>query len=237
MNLANMMETLIKAIVIPINRAGWPFIGGFALVALILWTISGILGALGLVATLWCAWFFRDPDRMTPVRAGLIVSPADGLVSAVSQASPPAELGLADRPLTRISIFLSIFDVHINRIPIDGVVSAIRYRAGTFVNASLDKASDDNERNAVRIDSSEGPTVVVVQIAGLIARRIKSWIGEGDHVLTGARFGLIRFGSRVDVYLPEGVASLVSAGQYCIGGETVIADLRAQEPARSAERR
>jgi phosphatidylserine decarboxylase len=231
------IEKLVKAILIPVNRAGWPFIAGFALVALLLWTFSGFLGFLGLIATLWCLWFFRDPERMTPVRGGLVVSAADGVVCAVTQAPPPADLGLADRPLTRISVFLDIFDVHVNRIPIDGIVRAVRYRPGTFLNASLDKASEDNERNAVRIDTPEGPSIVVVQIAGLIARRIKSWIGEGEAVRAGARFGLIRFGSRVDVYLPDGVAPLVSPGQRCIAGETVIADLRAQEPARTAERR
>jgi len=222
---------------VPINRDGWPFILGFAVVAAVLWSFSDLLGLLGLVATLWCVWFFRDPERMTPVRGGLIVSPADGVVCAVTTAAPPADLGLADAPLTRISIFLNIFNVHVNRIPIDGTIGAVQYRSGKFVNASLDKASEDNERNAMRIDTAAGPAIVVVQIAGLIARRIKTWVGEGDAVLAGARFGLIRFGSRVDVYLPDGVAPLVAVGQSCIGGETVLADLRAQEPARAAERR
>lgn len=232
-----MLEILRKTILIPVNRAGWPFIGGFAVAALILWTISGFLGAVGLIATLWCAWFFRDPERMTPVRSGLIVSPADGVVCGVAPALPPGDLGLPAEPRPRISIFLNIFDVHVNRIPIDGTITAIRYRPGTFVNASLDKASEDNERNAIRIDTGEGPAIVVVQIAGLIARRIKNWIAEGDEVRAGARFGLIRFGSRVDVYLPEGVSPLVATGQRCIGGETIIADLRAQEPPRTAEHR
>ena len=231
------LETLRKAILVRINPAGRPFIGGFALAALLLWMMSDVLGALGLIATLWCVYFFRDPERLTPVRGGLIVSGADGIVSAVTEAPPPPDLGLPDRPLTRISVFLNVFDVHVNRIPIDGTVGAVRYHPGKFLNAALDKASADNERNAVRIDTAEGPTVVVVQIAGLIARRIKCWIGEGQPVRTGARFGLIRFGSRVDVYLPEGVAPLVAPGQRCIAGETVIADLRAQEPPRLAERR
>lgn len=231
------IEKLLSTILIPVNRAGWPFIAGFVIAALLLWTFSGFLGFLGLIATLWCIWFFRDPERMTPVRRGLVVSAADGVVCAVMQALPPADLGLAAQPMTRISVFLNIFDVHVNRVPIDGIVRAVSYRPGTFINASLDKASEDNERNAVHIESSEGPSIVVVQIAGLIARRIKSWISEGDSVLAGARFGLIRFGSRVDVYLPDGVAPLVSPGQRCIAGETVIADLRAQEPARTAERR
>jgi phosphatidylserine decarboxylase len=231
------IETLRAAVLVPVNRDGWPFIAGFALLAAVLWFISNFLGALGLVATLWCAWFFRDPERMTPARGGLVVSPADGVVCAVTMATPPPDLGLSDAPLTRVSIFLNIFDVHVNRIPIDGIVGAIRYRPGKFVNACLDKASEDNERNALRIDTPAGPSIVVVQIAGLIARRIKCWIGEGHPVLAGARFGLIRFGSRVDTYLPEGVAPLVAVGQTCLAGETVIADLRAQEPARTAERR
>lgn len=229
-----MIETIRKAILVPVNPAGRPFIGGFALAALLLWMISGFLGILGLIATLWCIYFFRDPDRYTPVRGGLIVSGADGIVSAVEPAAPPAELGLPDRPLTRISVFLNVFDVHVNRLPIDGTIGAVRYRPGKFLNAALDKASEDNERNAVRIDTPDG-AVVVVQIAGLIARRIKCWIREGEAAKAGARFGLIRFGSRVDVYLPEGVAALVAPGQRCIAGETVIADLRAQEPARLVE--
>lgn len=229
-----MIETIRKAILVPVNPAGRPFIGGFALAALLLWMISGFLGILGLIATLWCVYFFRDPDRYTPVRGGLIVSGADGIVSAVEPAAPPAELGLPDRPLTRISVFLNVFDVHVNRLPIDGTIGAVRYRPGKFLNAALDKASEDNERNAVRIDTPDG-AVVVVQIAGLIARRIKCWIREGEAAKAGARFGLIRFGSRVDVYLPEGVAALVAPGQRCIAGETVIADLRAQEPARLVE--
>lgn len=231
---SNVIETIRKAILVPVNPAGRPFIGGFALAALLLWMISGFLGILGLIATLWCIYFFRDPDRYTPVRGGLIVSGADGVVSAVEPAAPPAELGLPDRPLTRISVFLNVFDVHVNRLPIDGTIGAVRYRPGKFLNAALDKASEDNERNAVRIDTPDG-AVVVVQIAGLIARRIKCWIREGEAAKAGARFGLIRFGSRVDVYLPEGVAALVAPGQRCIAGETVIADLRAQEPARLVE--
>ncbi len=229
-----MIETIRKAILVPVNPAGRPFIGGFALAALLLWMISGFLGILGLIATLWCIYFFRDPDRYTPVRGGLIVSGADGVVSAVEPAAPPAELGLPDRPLTRISVFLNVFDVHVNRLPIDGTIGAVRYRPGKFLNAALDKASEDNERNAVRIDTPDG-AVVVVQIAGLIARRIKCWIREGEAAKAGARFGLIRFGSRVDVDLPAGVAALVAPGQRCIAGETVIADLRAQEPARLVE--
>ena len=232
-----MIKSLTKTVLVPIHRAGWPFIAIFAVIALVLLTQSTVLGMAGLVATAWCVYFFRDPDRMTPVRQGLIVSAADGLVSSVDAAVPPEGLGLPDRPLTRISVFLNIFDVHINRVPIDGTVAELRYRPGKFVNAALDKASDDNERKAMRIVTDDGLSLVVVQIAGLIARRISSWVDEGERVRAGQRFGLIRFGSRVDVYLPDGVAPLVAVGQRCIAGETVIADLRAQEPIRLAEHR
>jgi phosphatidylserine decarboxylase len=222
---------------VPVHRAGWPFIAGFALASLLLMFLSTPLGVLGLLATAWCVYFFRDPDRQTPTRQGLVVSAADGVVSAITEASPPPGLGLPDRPLTRISVFLSVFDVHVNRAPIDGTVETVCYRPGTFVNAALDKASEDNERNALRITVSDGLSIVVVQIAGLIARRISCWVSQGQAVQAGERFGLIRFGSRVDVYLPDGIAPLVAPGQRCIGGETVIADLRAQEAPRLAERR
>jgi phosphatidylserine decarboxylase len=202
-----------------------------------LFMLSSALGAIGLLATAWCAYFFRDPDRLTPTRHGLIVSPADGVVSAVMPAPPPDDLGLPHQPLARLSIFLDVFDVHINRAPVDGTIAAIRYRPGKFLNASLDKASEDNERNALRIDMADGTPIIFVQIAGLIARRICCWVSEGQPIRAGERFGMIRFGSRVDVYLPEGVSPLVAPGQRCIGGETVIADLRAQEPGRQAELR
>jgi phosphatidylserine decarboxylase len=225
-----------KAILVPIHRAGWPFIALFAAASLLLFVLSWALGILGLLATAWCAFFFRDPDRLTPTRHGLVISPADGVVSSIGMALPPDGLGLPERPRTRVSVFLNVFDVHINRVPVDGAVAGIRYRPGKFVNASLDKASEDNERNALRIDTADGTSIVVVQIAGLIARRICNWVRDGQSVRAGERFGMIRFGSRVDVYLPEGVAPLVAPGQRCIGGETVIADLRAQEAGREAER-
>jgi phosphatidylserine decarboxylase len=230
-------DTVRQSILVPIHRAGWPLIAIFAVASLLLSMLSSALGAIGLLATAWCVYFFRDPDRLTPTRHGLIVSPADGIVSSVAPASPPAEVGLPQQPWTRVSVFLNIFDVHINRAPVDGSITAVRYRPGKFLNASLDKASDDNERNALRIDTVDGTTIVVVQIAGLIARRICSWVREGQPILAGERFGMIRFGSRVDVYLPNGISPLVAPGQRCIAGETVIADLRAQEPERTAERR
>lgn len=232
-----MNDPVRQSIWVSIHRAGWPFIAVFAAVSLLLFTLSSALGAIGLIATAWCVYFFRDPDRLTPTRHGLIISPADGIVSDIFAAAAPGDLGLPQRPLTRISVFMNVFDVHINRAPIDGTVTAIRYRGGKFLNASLDKASEDNERNALRIDTADGTSIVVVQIAGLIARRICSWVREGQPIRVGERIGMIRFGSRVDIYLPDGVPPLVSRGQRCIGGETVIADLRAQEPARQAERR
>jgi phosphatidylserine decarboxylase len=222
---------------VPIHRAGWPFIAIFAMTASLLFALSWPLGTSGLLATAWCAYFFRDPDRLTPTRHGLVVSAADGVVSSVTTTTPPDGLGLPKRPSSRVSVFLNIFDVHINRVPVDGTITKIHYRPGRFVNASFDKASEDNECNALRIDTENGTSIVVVQIAGLIARRIRSWVNEGQAVRAGERFGMIRFGSRVDVHLPEGVAPLVAPGQRCIAGETVIADLHAPEPARQAERR
>ena len=232
-----MIDPMRRSILVPIHRAGWPFIATFAVASLLLFMLSSALGAIGLLATAWCAYFFRDPHRLTPTRHGLIVSPADGVVNAVMPAPPPDDLGLPHQPLTRLSIFLDVFDVHINRAPVEGTITAIRYRPGKFLNASLDKASEDNERNALRIDMADGTPIIVVQIAGRIARRICSGVIEGQPIRAGERVGMIRFGSRVDVYLPEGLSPLVAPGQRCIGGETVIADLRAQEPGRQAERR
>ncbi|TFG88378.1 MAG: phosphatidylserine decarboxylase, partial [Hyphomicrobiales bacterium] len=190
---------------------------------------------IGLLTAAFCTYFFRDPERITPVRAGLVVSPADGLVSAVESAVPPAELGMGDASLTRICIFLNVFDVHINRVPADGTISALSYRKGTFVNAALDKASDENERQSVRMTTPDGRDIAFVQIAGLIARRIVCDLVQGQAVRAGERFGLIRFGSRTDVYLPDGVAPLVVPGQRMIGGETVVADLESSEGPRGGE--
>ena len=208
----------------PVHPEGLPFIGGFALVALILFWLWTPLGWLGVLATAWCAYFFRDPRRVTPVREGLIVSPADGRVSQVSLAQPPAELEMGVAPRPRISIFMSVFDVHVNRSPATGPVERIAYRPGKFINADLDKASEDNERNGLVIRTAAG-RIGIVQIAGLLARRIVCFVREGQTVTAGDRIGLIRFGSRVDVYLPEGMRPLVSEGQLSIAGETVLADL------------
>jgi phosphatidylserine decarboxylase len=216
----------------PIHREGWPFIAGFAVLALILGWIWGPLGWIGWILTAWCAYFFRDPARTVSVREGLVVSPADGRVSQILACTPPAELGLSDTPLVRVSIFMNVFDCHVNRMPVSGRIVTMVYRPGLFLNAELHKASDDNERSGMVIESMSG-RYGVVQIAGLIARRIVPFVKEGATLGVGERFGLIRFGSRVDVYLPEGVRPLVGEGQKAIAGETVLADARAADPARS----
>ncbi|MCO5128971.1 MAG: phosphatidylserine decarboxylase [Xanthobacteraceae bacterium] len=214
----------IRAQIPPIHPEGYPFIGGFALASLILFWIWTPLGWLGTLLTIWCALFFRDPVRVTPVREGLVVSPADGRVSMVAPAVPPAELGLGNLPLLRVSIFMSVFNCHVNRAPVAGRVDRIAYRPGKFINAELDKASEDNERNGLVISTPSG-RIGVVQIAGLVARRIVSFVREGQLLGAGERFGLIRFGSRLDVYLPDGARVLVAVGQTAVAGETVLADL------------
>jgi phosphatidylserine decarboxylase len=208
----------------PIHPEGLPFIGGFALVALILFWLWTPLGWIGVLATAWCAYFFRDPRRVTPVRNGLIVSPADGRISQVVMTAAPAELEMGVAPRPRVSIFMSVFDVHVNRSPASGPIERIAYRPGKFINADLDKASEENERNGLVIRTPAG-RVGMVQIAGLLARRIVCFVREGQSVNAGDRIGLIRFGSRVDVYLPEGTRPLVSEGQLSVAGETVLADL------------
>ena len=215
----------IRAQIPPIHPEGYPFIGVFALVSLILFWIWTPLGWIGTALTLWCALFFRDPVRVTPIRDGVVVSPADGRVSMIAQVLPPAELGLGDRPLTRVSVFMSVFNCHVNRSPIAGRIEKIVYRPGVFINAELDKASEDNERNSLVIGTPQG-RIGVVQIAGLVARRIVCFAKEGQAIGAGERFGLIRFGSRLDIYLPDGAKPLVSVGQTAIAGETVLADFR-----------
>jgi phosphatidylserine decarboxylase len=223
--------TSIRAQLVPIHREGYPFVGVFALASLILFFVWSPLGWLGTILTAWCAYFFRDPPRVTPIGERLVIAPADGRISQVANAIPPKDLELGDRPMPRVSIFMSVFDCHVNRSPVSGRIERIVYRAGKFINADLDKASEDNERNALVI-ASAGVRVGVVQIAGLIARRIVSFRSPGDTIAAGERFGLIRFGSRVDVYLPEGITPLVGEGQMAIAGETVIADLRAEDVVR-----
>jgi len=211
----------------PIHPEGYVFVFGFAVAAFILWWLWAPLGWLGLIVTLWCAYFFRDPPRVTPQRADLVVSPADGRVSFAGFAAPPPELGLGMAPLQRVSIFMSIFDCHVNRAPVEGRVAQIVYHPGLFLSADLDKASDDNERNSIVIDTSSG-RFGVVQIAGLIARRIVCFTHAGALVAAGERIGLIRFGSRVDVYLPPGAHIVVGVESRAVAGETVIAKLAAE---------
>lgn len=222
----------IRSQIAPIHPEGYPFIGAFALLSLILFWVWTPLGWIGTVLTLWCAYFFRDPVRVTPVREGLIVSPADGRVSRVTNVVPPVELDLGSKPLPRVSIFMSVFDCHVNRSPFAGRIERIVYKAGKFLNADLDKASEDNERNSLVI-ANGGVRIGVVQIAGLVARRIVSFAREGDVVAAGDRFGLIRFGSRLDVYLPEGTKPLVAEGQTSLAGETVLADLKGGDALRT----
>jgi phosphatidylserine decarboxylase len=218
--------------IVPVHPEGYIFIAGFALLSILLHYLSAPLGWLGAVATLWCAYFFRDPPRVTPLADGLVISPADGVISRTGFFVPPAELGLGPDKLQCVSIFMNIFDCHVNRAPITGRIATIAYRPGLFLNADLDKASEDNERNGMVIDSTSG-RFAVVQIAGLIARRIVCFVREGETVGTGDRFGLIRFGSRVDVYMPPATQLLVAVGQRTIAGETVLADVKASEPPRS----
>ena len=222
----------VRSQLVPIHREGYPFIASFAVVALVLSWIWSPLGWIGLLLTLWCVYFFRDPLRVTPVREGLVVSPADGRVSCVVNALPPKELELGERPLPRVSIFMSVFDCHVNRSPIAGRIERIVYHKGLFLNADLDKASEDNERNAFVIAGSS-ERIGVVQIAGLIARRILCFVRVGEMMSAGGRIGMIRFGSRVDVYLPYGTKPLVAEGQMAIAGETLIADLKAPDGERS----
>ena len=208
-----------------IHPAGVPFAIGFALTAALLWWLTPWLGVPAVVLTLWCVWFFRDPERVTPGLAGVVYSGADGRVVGVNQAPPPAELGMGDQPLPRVSVFLNVFDVHVNRVPVSGVVTALHYHPGKFVNASFDKASDLNERQSVKLRTPDGQDVVIVQIAGLIARRIICKLRLDQVVGVGDRYGLIRFGSRTDIYLPEGSTILVAVGDHAVGGETALARL------------
>jgi len=222
----------IRSQLAPIHPEGYPFVGAFALLSLVLFWIWSPLGWLGTVCTAWCTYFFRDPVRVTPVREGIVVSPADGRVSRIVNAMPPAELGLGDKPLPRVSIFMSVFDCHVNRTPISGRIERIVYTPGKFLNADLDKASEDNERNAFLIATDKG-RIGVVQIAGLLARRIVCFTREGALVAAGERIGMIRFGSRLDVYLPPGTVPHVSEGQTALAGETVLADLGSSVQTRS----
>lgn len=220
-----------------IRREGWPFIAIAALVTVALFGVMQGLGWIGLIVTGWCVLFFRDPDRVTPVGDDLVISPADGVVQSITEAPPPPELEMGPTPLRRVSIFMNVFDVHVNRMPVDASVDRIAYRPGAFFNASFDKASDQNERRSLRLKMADGRELAVVQIAGLVARRILCWTRESQTLRAGERFGMIRFGSRVDVYLPLGTRVLVVPGQRSVGGETVIAELNTEDPDRSGQSR
>ncbi len=218
----------------PLHKAGHPIIAAAAVIMLVLWLIATPLGLLGLLGLVFCLYFFRDPVRTVPVGEGLMVSPADGRVLTVAEVVPPAELGLGDAPRTRVTIFLSVFDVHVNRIVASGIIRKRLYHAGKFLHAAADKASADNERLSLVIDLPEaGRDYAQVQIAGLVARRIVCDVNEGQGVMTGARYGIIRFGSRADIYLPLGTTAQVVAGQTMIGGETILADWRSAQPTRT----
>lgn len=215
----------ITSFFVPIHKDGYKFVAAFAVGALLLSWVSDPLGWIGVVATLWCAYFFRDPERFPPPGKGLIIAPADGRISAIEEVVSPKELDLDSEKRTRISIFLSVFDVHINRSPVAGKITKIVYVPGKFLNAELDKASEENERQCLTLETGNGTRVGCVQIAGLIARRIVTFVQQGATVEAGERFGLIRFGSRTDIYLPPGTKPAVSVGQTAIGGETVLADI------------
>jgi phosphatidylserine decarboxylase len=224
----------ISSTFVPIHREGWRFVALAAVVTVILyWVNLDFLGLLALVVTCWCAYFFRDPDRVTPIKAELVISPADGRISAIESVVPPPELDLPREPVTRISVFMNVFDVHINRSPVDARIAHIAYVPGKFLSADLDKASADNERQALTLELDDGRRLGVVQIAGLVARRIVKFVSDGDMLKAGERFGLIRFGSRVDVYLPARVNALVVVGQRSVAGETVFADLASGEAERA----
>jgi len=215
----------ILSVLAPPHRAGRPFIAGSAAVAAAGLFLHPAVVILGLAATLFCLYFFRDPERVPSPIPGAVLSPADGRIVLVGHAVPPPELGLGTEPRPRIAIFLSVLNVHVNRAPVSAVATKIAYHAGQFLNASMDKASEVNERNAILLTLPDGRTMAVVQIAGLIARRILCDLREGDSIAAGDRFGIIRFGSRTDLYLPPGVKPVVSVGQTAIGGETVMAVL------------
>ncbi|WP_216210141.1 phosphatidylserine decarboxylase [Amycolatopsis aidingensis] len=224
---------LARESVPPMHPAGRPFVFGGLAATLLLRKVSRRLGGLAAVGTAATALFFREPRRVPPPRTGLVLSAADGTVARVEEATPPPELGLPAGPRPRVSVFLSVFDVHVQRAPVAGMIERIAYRPGKFLSADLDKASEDNERNSVLLRTAEGHELVTVQIAGLVARRIVCQVTEGEQVAAGQTYGLIRFGSRVEVYLPAGSRVLVAEGQRTIGGETALAEL--PTPARSAE--
>lgn len=220
----SLVATIRKSLV-PIHREGYPFIAIAVVIALLLLSVSTVLGMIAVGLAIWTALFFRDPPRVTPVREGLVIAPADGQVSQVGLARPPRELDLSDEPLLRVSIFMNVFNVHVNRAPVTGRITRVAYKPGIFLNADLDKASEDNERQHILVERHDGLRVGFTQIAGLVARRIVPFVKPGDMVAAGQRIGLIRFGSRVDVYLPAGTAPRVILGQRTIAGETILGQI------------
>ncbi len=216
---------LIRATIPPMHPGGRPLVAAVAGAAALVRAATGRGAVAGALATAATALFFRNPRRVRPPLSGVVLAAADGTVATVSEVPPPAELDLPREPVPRVSVFLSVLDVHVQRIPVDGRVLDVSYRPGTFLSADLDKASEDNERNALLLETSGGARLGVVQIAGLLARRIVCDVAPGDEVAAGETYGLIRFGSRVDVYLPPGSRVAVAPGQRTIGGETVLAEL------------
>ena len=223
---------MLRRFLAPLHPDGFKFVAAGVVATLLLFLLWVPAGWVGAIATLWMVYFFRDPWRVTPTRPGLLISPADGIVVSIAAATPPAELAMGDMAVVRIGVFLNVFDVHVTRAPIGGRVTAMRYTKGRFVNASLDKASEHNERLAIRIAPPEGPDVAFVLVAGLVARRIVCNLYEGQQIGSGQRIGIIRFGSRVDIYCPPPYVPMVVAGQRMVGGETVLADRITEEPPR-----
>ncbi len=216
----------VKLVLFPIHKEGYKFILIFALATAVFALFSNVLGLIGLVLTLWCIFFFRDPERIIPVEENVVISPADGVVTRVEYGvTAPDDLGYGNKKFNKISVFLNVFNVHVNRVPLSGTITKVSYKPGKFLSANVDEASSENERNSVVVKTSEGVEVIFVQVAGLVARRIVSEAKEGQEVIVGDRYGIIRFGSRADIYLPENVAIKSLVGQTMIGGETIIAKL------------
>jgi len=227
---------MMKIIAVPMHPEGRKFVALFGVLSLLLLLVWEPLFWAGLVVTVWCYYFFRDPVRSVPQTEGLILSPADGVVSLITQAAPPADMDLGDAPRWRVSVFMNVFNCHVNRMPAGGTIRKIVYHKGKFVNASLDKASEHNERNSLSVDlDGDGGDIGIVQIAGLVARRIVCFSETDDRLDAGERFGLIRFGSRLDIYLPDGVQPAVALGQTAVAGETILADLNAPDRTWSAK--
>jgi phosphatidylserine decarboxylase len=217
---------LLKVILVPIHKEGFKFIMIFGIATILMALFSDFLGTIGLVLTLWCIFFFRDPERFTPQGKNLVISPADGVINLIEEnATPPEELGLANNDWTKISVFLNVFNVHVNRTPLSGTITKVHYQKGKFLSANLEEASQENERNSAIVETKDKKQVVFVQIAGLVARRIVSSLEEGQEVKVGDRYGIIRFGSRADIYLPKSAKINVLNGQIMVGGETVLAKI------------